>query len=72
MQLRREVADVLESPMVQIATVAERMPGSLKLCYGESDMPTPEFMCSNAAAMAQQGIVALRDGESYVRALRDH
>jgi aspartate aminotransferase len=32
-----------------------------------------EFMTSNPAAMVQQaGIVALRDGESYVRELRDH
>jgi len=39
--------------MVQIATVAENMPGSLKLCYGESDLPTPEFICRAATeAMA--------------------
>lgn len=39
--------------MVEIATVAESMPGSLKLCYGESDLPTPEFICRAAAeAMA--------------------
>jgi aspartate aminotransferase len=39
--------------MVEIATVAENMPGSLKLCYGESDRPTPEFICRAAAeAMA--------------------
>ena len=44
-QLRPEVTGVLESPMVQIATIAEAMPGSLKLCYGESDLPTPEFIC---------------------------
>ena len=32
-----------------------------------------EFMTSNAAAMVQQaGIVALRDGEGYVRGLREH
>ena len=44
MRFRPEVVDVIESPMVQIATMAEAMPGSLKLCYGESDMPTPEFI----------------------------
>jgi len=53
MQFRREVLDVVESPMVRIATMAEAMPGSLKLCYGESDMPTPEFICRAACeAMA--------------------
>ena len=32
-----------------------------------------EFMTSNPAAMVQQaGMVALRDGESYVGELRDH
>ena len=34
--------------MVQIATIAESMPGSLKLCYGESDLPTPAFICDAA------------------------
>jgi aspartate aminotransferase len=53
MRFRREVLDVVESPMVQIATMAEAMPGSLKLCYGESDMPTPRFICDAASeAMA--------------------
>ena len=41
--------------MVQIATLAERMPGSLKLCYGESDMPTPAFICEAAHEAALAG-----------------
>ncbi|MFM8534364.1 MAG: pyridoxal phosphate-dependent aminotransferase, partial [Acidimicrobiia bacterium] len=45
MNLREELTGVAESPMVQIATIAESMPGSLKLCYGESDLPTPAFIC---------------------------
>ena len=40
--------------MVRIATAAERRPGSIKLCYGESDMPTPAFIC-NAAHEAALG-----------------
>jgi len=44
-RFRPELFDIAESPMVQIATAAEAMPGSIKLCYGESDMPTPEFIC---------------------------
>ena len=55
MQLRHEVLDVRESPMVQIATIAESMPGSLKLCYGESDMATPEFICRAAADAMRAG-----------------
>lgn len=41
--------------MVQIATAAEAMPGSLKLCYGESDLPTPAFICDAAAAALKAG-----------------
>src|SRR5688572_7193729 len=53
MKLRAEVLGVRESPLVQIATVAERLPDALKLCYGESDIPTPEFICRAATdAMA--------------------
>ena len=55
MNLRSELTGVAESPMVQIATAAERMPGSLKLCYGESDMPTPAFICDAAAEALRAG-----------------
>lgn len=41
--------------MVQIATIAESMPGSLKLCYGESDLPTPAFICEAATAAMRAG-----------------
>jgi aspartate/methionine/tyrosine aminotransferase len=44
--------------MVQIATLAESMPGSVKLCYGESDMVTPEFICRAADD-------ALRSGHTF-------
>ena len=54
-RLRPEVLGVDESPMVLIATVAEAMPGSLKLCYGESDMPTPDFICRVAGEAALAG-----------------
>src|SRR5262249_13911716 len=48
MQFRPEVRDIAESPLVQIATLAEATPGTIKLCYGESDLPTPEFICRAA------------------------
>ena len=41
--------------MVQIATIAESMPGSLKLCYGESDMPTPAFIRTAAEDAMRAG-----------------
>jgi aspartate/methionine/tyrosine aminotransferase len=55
MRLRREVLDVTESPLVQIATLAEGMPGSIKLCYGESDTPTPAFICRAADEALRAG-----------------
>ena len=41
--------------MVKIATAAEAMPGSIKLCYGESDLPTPAFICDAAHEAALGG-----------------
>ena len=41
--------------MVEVATIAESMPGSLKLCYGESDMPTPAFICDALDEAARAG-----------------
>ena len=55
MRYTREFLGVAESPMVQIATAAEAMPGSIKLCYGESDLPTPAFICEAADAALKAG-----------------
>jgi aspartate/methionine/tyrosine aminotransferase len=41
--------------MVQVATIAESMPGALKLCYGESDSPTPPFICDAATSAMRAG-----------------
>ena len=46
---------VPESPLVQIASLAESMPGSIKLCYGESDLPTPAFITEAAHRAARDG-----------------
>lgn len=48
MRFRPELSGVPESPLVLIATEAERTPGAIKLCYGESELPTPEFICRAA------------------------
>ena len=55
MRFRPEVLGVAESPMVQIATVAENMANSVKLCYGESDMATPDFICQAATDAMRAG-----------------
>jgi aspartate/methionine/tyrosine aminotransferase len=48
-------AIVPESALVQIATLAESMPGSIKLCYGESDLPTPAFITEAVHRAALDG-----------------
>ncbi|HEX3866242.1 MAG TPA: aminotransferase class I/II-fold pyridoxal phosphate-dependent enzyme [Gemmatimonadaceae bacterium] len=48
MRFRPEVLGVTESPLLVIGALAEQMPGSIKLCYGESDAPTPDFICQAA------------------------
>lgn len=58
MRFTPEVIGVKESPLVQVATLAESLPGSLKLCYGESDMPTDSFICDAAT-------VAMREGHTF-------
>jgi aspartate/methionine/tyrosine aminotransferase len=55
LDLRRELTAVPESPLVRIATLAESMPGSIKLCYGESDLPTPQFIIDAAKRAAVTG-----------------
>jgi aspartate/methionine/tyrosine aminotransferase len=61
---------VPESPLVQIATLAESMQGSIKLCYGESDLPTPAFVieAANRAALAGHTFYTHTAGYSELRA----
>jgi aspartate aminotransferase len=67
--LRQEILNVAESPMVRIATIAESMPDSLKLCYGESDMPTPKFICDalNDAALGGHTFYTHTAGSTELR-----
>ena len=69
MRFRPELLGVVESPLVQIATVAEATPGALKLCYGESDLPTPEFICRAAydASLAGHTFYTHTAGSSELR-----
>ena len=67
---RPELAGVAESPLVQVATLAEQTSGAIKLCYGESDLPTPAFIVQAAheAALAGHTFYTHTAGS---RALRD-
>ena len=55
MHPRPEISSVPESPLVQVATIAESMVGAIKLCYGESDLPTPDFIIQAADEAARHG-----------------
>src|SRR3954464_2049911 len=55
MHYRTEVLGVIPSPLLAIGAVAESMPGAIKLCYGESDLPTPEFISRAAYDAALAG-----------------
>ena len=55
LRFRSELASVPESPLVLIATEAERTAGAITLCYGESDLPTPEFICRAATDAMRTG-----------------
>jgi aspartate aminotransferase len=67
---RPEIVNVPESPLVQIATAAEAMPGAIKLCYGESDTPTPAFICRAASDAMSAGHTFYTHTAGYA-ALRD-
>ncbi|MBI4473154.1 MAG: pyridoxal phosphate-dependent aminotransferase [Acidobacteria bacterium] len=45
MQFTREALEARESTLIQIAMAADEVPNPFRLYYGESDMPTPEFIC---------------------------
>jgi aspartate/methionine/tyrosine aminotransferase len=70
MELRTEITAVTESPLLLIGTLAESIPGTLKLCYGESDLPTPEFIIRAAADAMNAGHTYYTHTAGYT-ALRD-
>jgi aspartate aminotransferase len=55
MRYRPEIVEVKESPMIQVSALAESQPDVVKVCYGESDSPTPEFICRAACEASLAG-----------------
>lgn len=64
-RFRREVMDVQESPLVRIATAAEQVQSPYRLQYGESDSPTPEFICRAAYEASLAGHTFYTDPSGY-------
>src|SRR5580700_9825840 len=67
MRYRPEVVEVKESPMIQVAALAETLPDVVKVCYGESDTPTPEFICR----AAYEATLAGHTGYTHTAGSRD-
>src|ERR1041385_2201274 len=67
MQFRPEIIGVKESPMIQVAALAESLPDVVKVCYGESDSPTPEFICR----AAYEGSLAGHTGYTHTAGSRE-
>jgi aspartate/methionine/tyrosine aminotransferase len=44
-QFRREALEATNSPLIQFAVAANAVENPYRLYFGESDMPTPEFIC---------------------------
>jgi len=65
MQFRREAIEAKESTLIQIAMAAESVDNPYRLYYGESDMPTPDFICR---AMDE----AVRSGHTLYTATAGH
>jgi aspartate aminotransferase len=65
LRFRREVLDVEESPLVRIAKAAEQVPDALRLQYGESDSPTPQFICDAAYEASRTGHTFYTDPSGY-------
>lgn len=55
MRYRPEFAGIPESPIIRIGSESQRTPGAINLCYGESDIPTPEFICQAAYEASLNG-----------------
>ncbi len=56
--LRRDVAELEETGIVQVALHGWDKPGLIPMWFGEGDQPTPAFICDAAAE-------AMRNGETF-------
>ncbi|GHD61086.1 aminotransferase [Thalassobaculum fulvum] len=56
--LRRDVAELAETGIVQVAQHGWDKPGLIPMWFGEGDQPTPAFICDAAAE-------AMRKGETF-------
>lgn len=53
--------------MIQVSALAETLPDVVKVCYGESDTPTPEFICR----AAYEATLAGHTGYTHTAGSRD-
>ncbi len=55
MQFRQEVIDAKNSPLIQVFQAAAEVENPYRLYYGESDMPTPDFICRASEEAVRSG-----------------
>ena len=53
--LRRDVADLQETSIVEVAVHGWGRPGLVPFWFGEGDLPTPQFVADEAAAALKRG-----------------
>jgi aspartate/methionine/tyrosine aminotransferase len=68
--LRRDVADLQETSIVEVALHGWDKPGLVPFWFGEGDLPTPQFVANEAAAALMRGETFYTD-QRGIKDLRD-
>jgi len=66
MNFSRHALEAKDSLIRQIATLSEQVEKPYKLYFGESDMPTPEFICRAAAEAMREGHTFYTNSAGYL------
>src|SRR3954462_3424029 len=66
MQFTREAIEAKESTLIQIALAAGSVERPYRLYYGESDMPTPDFICNAATEAMRAGHTTYTETQGYL------
>lgn len=66
MQFTRESIEAKESTLIQIAIAAAAVENPYRLYYGESDLPTPEFICRAAYEAMRAGHTSYTPTPGYL------
>src|SRR5437764_1076029 len=65
MQFAREAVEAKDSALIQIAMAAATVENPYRLYYGESDMPTPDFICAALTEAVRAGHTGYTQSAGY-------